>query len=156
MKFRLEICIFGTEENEGMAETENIIIKDTLDGLGADAYSNYLAHALCLAGSCRLRYNGEERELQAGDLMIVRKGKLVEHIRPAEDFRVKVIYVTSEFVVLSTPLSNYGMKGQLALFLNPIMKLNAEQFRDGGISVGTDRPSFPKGLADSFRTAVDN
>ena len=37
MKFRLEICIFGTEENEGMAETENIIIKDTLDGLGADA-----------------------------------------------------------------------------------------------------------------------
>ena len=124
MKFRLEICIFGTEENEGMAETENIIIKDTLDGLGTDAYSNYLAHALCLAGSCRLRYNGEERELQAGDLMIVRKGKLVEHIRPAEDFRVKVIYVTSEFVVLSTP---YGMKGQLALFLNPIMKLNAEQ-----------------------------
>ncbi len=84
-----------------MAETENIIIKDTLDGLGTDAYSNYLAHALCLAGSCRLKYNGEERELQAGDLMIVRKGKLVERI--------------------------YGMKGQLALFLNPIMKLNAEQ-----------------------------
>ena len=110
-----------------MAETENIIIKDTLDGLGTDAYSNYLAHALCLAGSCCLKYNGEERELQAGDLMIVRKGKLVEHIRPADDFRVKVIYVTSEFIVLSTPLSNYGMKGQLALFRNPIMKLDAGQ-----------------------------
>ena len=110
-----------------MAETENIIIRDTLDGLGTDAYSNYLAHALCLAGSCSLRYNGEERELQAGDLMIVRKGKLVERIRPSEDFRVKVIYVTSEFIVLSTPLSNYGMKGQLALFLNPIMKLDAGQ-----------------------------
>ena len=110
-----------------MAETENIIIRDTLDGLGTDAYSNYLAHALCLAGSCRLKYNGEERELQAGDLMIVRKGKLVERIRPADGFRVKVIYVTSEFIVLSTPLSNYGMKGQLALFLNPIMKLDAGQ-----------------------------
>ena len=81
-----------------MAETENVIIKDTLDGLGTDVYSNYLAHVLCLAGSCRLKYNGEERELQAGDLMIVRKGKLVEHIRPAEDFQVKVIYVTSEFI----------------------------------------------------------
>ena len=110
-----------------MADKENIIIKDTLDGLGTDAYSDYLAHALCLAGSCRLKYNGEERELQAGDLMIVRKGKLVERIRPADDFRVKVIYVTSEFIVLSTPLSNYGMKGQLALFLNPIMKLDAGQ-----------------------------
>ena len=87
-----------------MAETENIIIKDTLDGLGTDAYSNYLTHALCLAGSCRLKYNGEERELQAGDLMIVRKGKLVERIRPADDFRVTVIYVTSEFIVLYTVL----------------------------------------------------
>ena len=46
-----------------MAEAENIIIKDTLDGLGTDTYSNNLAHALCLAGSCRLKYNGEEREL---------------------------------------------------------------------------------------------
>lgn len=48
-------------------------------------------------------------------------------VSPAADFRVKVIYVTSELVVLSTPLSNYGMKGQLALFLNPIMKLDAGQ-----------------------------
>ncbi len=110
-----------------MAETENIIIRENLDGLGTDAYGNYLAHALCLAGGCRLKYNGEERELRAGDLMIVRKGKLVERIRPTEDFRVKVIYVTSEFVVLSTPLSNYGMKGQLALFLNPVMKLDDAQ-----------------------------
>ena len=66
-----------------MSEPANIIIRDTLEGLGTDAYGNYLAHALCLAGSCSLKYNGQERELQAGDLMIVRKGKLVEHIRPA-------------------------------------------------------------------------
>ena len=110
-----------------MENMENIIIENSLDGLGTDAYNNYLAHAFCLEGSCRLKYNGEERELQAGDLMIVRKGKLIERVRPAEDFRVKVIYVTSEFIVLSTPLSNYGMKGQLALFLNPIMKLEATQ-----------------------------
>ena len=55
-----------------MSEMENIVIKDSLDGLGTDAYGDYLAHALCLAGTCRLKYNGEERELQAGDLMIVR------------------------------------------------------------------------------------
>lgn len=133
-----------------MAETENIIIRENLDGLGTDAYGNYLAHALCLAGGCRLKYNGEERELRAGDLMIVRKGKLVERIRPTEDFRVKVIYVTSEFVVLSTPLSNYGMKGQLALFLNPRNEARRratgampQGFRDGGGTAGADRSPFP-------------
>ena len=62
-----------------------------------------------------------------GDLMIVRKGKLVEKIQPSEDFRVKVIYIASGFVVLSTPQNNYGMKGQLSLFLNPIMSLTTEQ-----------------------------
>lgn len=110
-----------------MGETANIIIADTLQGLGTDAYSGYLAHALCLSGICRLKYNGEERELRAGDLMIVRKGKLVEKIQPSEDFRVKVIYIASGFVVLSTPQNNYGMKGQLSLFLNPIMSLTTEQ-----------------------------
>ena len=48
-----------------MGETANIIIADTLQGLGTDAYSGYLAHALCLSGICRLKYNGEERELRA-------------------------------------------------------------------------------------------
>lgn len=110
-----------------MAETEKIIIADTLEGLNTDAYSDYLTHALCLGGTCRFGYNGEERELQAGDLMIVRKGKLVERLQPSEDFRVKVIYVASGFIELSTPQSNYGMKGQLSLFLNPIMHLTAEQ-----------------------------
>lgn len=106
---------------------DNIIITDTLKGLGTDAYGNYLAHALCMSGTCRLGYNGQNFELCAGDLMIVRKGKLVEWIQPSEDFRVKVIYVTSGFVVLSTPQNNYGMKGQLSLFINPIMHLTAEQ-----------------------------
>lgn len=110
-----------------MGETGNIIITDTLEGLGTDTYSNYLAHALCLSGTCQLGYNGQELKLHAGDLMIVRKGKLVDRIKPSKDFRVKVIYVTSGFVVLSTPQSNYGMKGQLSLFINPIMRLTAEQ-----------------------------
>ena len=110
-----------------MEKTRDVIMADTLDGLGTDRYADYLAHALCTEGSCRFVFNGKEFELREGDLMIVRKGKLVERIRPADDFRVKVIYVTSGFIELSTPLSNYGMKGQLALFRNPIMKLDAEQ-----------------------------
>ena len=43
--------------------------------------------------------------------MIVRKGKLVEKITPSADFKVKVIYVTPQFIELCTPQSNYGMKG---------------------------------------------
>lgn len=110
-----------------MEDTRNVIIADTLHELRTDAYKDYLAHAFCLAGTCRFLFNGQEYELHAGDLMIVRKGKLMERIRPSEDFRVKVIYVTSGFIEVCTPQSNYGMKGQLSLFLNPVMRLTAEQ-----------------------------
>lgn len=110
-----------------MEEVTNVIIADTLSGLGTDACNDYLAHALCLAGTCRFLFNGKEFELHEGDLMIVRKGKLMEKIRPSDDFRVKVMYVTSGFIELCTPQTNYGMKGQLSLFLNPVMHLVPEQ-----------------------------
>ena len=106
---------------------ENILIEETLNGLGTAAYANYLAHAYCTAGSCRFVFNGKPFILRAGDLMIVRRGMLVERIEPEENFQVQVIYVTADFISLSTPQSNYGTRGCLSLFLNPIMHLTPEQ-----------------------------
>ena len=65
--------------------------------------------------------------MYAGDCMITRRGDLIDCIAPSEGFKVDVIYVTPEFIELSTPQSNYGMRGQLALFNNPIMRLNKQQ-----------------------------
>lgn len=59
--------------------------------------------------------------------MIVRKGKLIERVRPSADFGVKVLYATPQFINLCTPQSNYGTKGSIALFLNPVMRLTDEQ-----------------------------
>lgn len=106
---------------------KDVIIEQTLEGLGTEAYADYLAHAICLAGHCSFTFNGNDFELNEGDLMIVRKGKLVENIRTSEDFKVKVLYVTPSFIELCTPQTNYGMKGQLSLFLNPVMNLDAGQ-----------------------------
>lgn len=110
-----------------MAEQANVIVADSFSLLETELYKDYLAHAFCLAGVCRFVFNEKEFELHAGDLMIVRKGKLMEQIETSVDFRVKVLYVDSAFIELCTPQSNYGMKGQLSLFLNPVMRLTVEQ-----------------------------
>lgn len=110
------------------SENKNIVIADSLNDLGSAAFSDYLVHALCLEGKCRILYNGAEHMMQKGDLMIVRKGKLIERIYPDSSFRVTSIYITTKFINLCTPQSNYGAKGQLALFLNPIMHLTPLQF----------------------------
>lgn len=106
---------------------KDVIIERTFEGLGTDKYGDYLAHAICFKGHCSFLFNGKSFELKEGDLMIVRKGKLIEDIDPSDDCEVKVLYVTSSFIELCTPQTNYGMKGQLSLFMNPVMSLNAGQ-----------------------------
>lgn len=112
-----------------MEQTDKeIIITNSLNDLGTPAFANHLGHALCLNGTCRIIFNGVEHLMQKGDLMIVRKGKLIERTYPDASFQVCTIYISSKFIDLCTPQSNYGTKGQLALFLNPIMHLTELQF----------------------------
>ncbi len=105
----------------------SVIITDSLVSLGETSTRNYVAHAYCMDGSCRLTYNEEEIELVGGDVIIVRRGKLVSGVRQSPDFKVKTIYVEDTFLEVCTPQNNYGMIGSLALFLNPVMHLTPEQ-----------------------------
>lgn len=108
-------------------EKEHIIISDTLRGAGTEGLAGYLCHAYCHAGQCRFAFNGNAYVLSAGDCLIVRRADLIADVSEDDNLRVDVIYVTPDFIEISTPQSNYGMKGQLALFNNPIMHLTPEQ-----------------------------
>ena len=108
-----------------MKESGHIITCDTLASVAQ--YAGYLCHAYCHQGSCTLDFNGGSYTMEAGDCMVVRRSDLITTVNQSEDFVVDVVYVTPEFIAISTPQSNYGMRGQLALFNNPIMRLNAEQ-----------------------------
>lgn len=100
---------------------------DRLGIIKPDSEENYLAHLLCLGGTCRYRFNNKEFELHAGDLSIIRRRDLIENVQTSDDFRCKIIYAKPGFIELCTPQSNYGTKGSLALFLNPVIHLLPEQ-----------------------------
>ncbi len=111
-----------------METMRHIIIDDSLERIADKEFSGYLCHAYCPAGNCTFEHTGRHFCLESGDCMIIsRRGDLVKNLRPSGNFRVEVIYVTQEFIEQSTPQSNYGMRGHLALFDNPIMKLTPEQ-----------------------------
>ena len=111
-----------------METIQHIILDNTLARISEERLAGYLTHAYCYKGYCTFQRNGKNFRFEAGDCLIVpRRGDLVENVVESDDFQVIVIYVTQEFIELSTPQSNYGMKGQLALFENPIMKLNPQQ-----------------------------
>lgn len=105
----------------------DIIVTDRLGLVDVADKEEYLAHLFCLEGMCAYRFNGQDFEVRAGDLSIIRKRNMIERVQPSDDFRCKIIYARSGFIELCTSQSNYGIKGSLALFLNPVMHLTPEQ-----------------------------
>ena len=111
-----------------MDTIQHIIIDHTLARIGDSAFVDYLCHAYCYGGYCTFERNNTKFRFESGDCMIIpRRGDLVKNLHESDDFKVDVIYVTQQFIELSTPQSTYGMRGQLSLFQNPIMKLTPEQ-----------------------------
>ena len=111
-----------------MEAQPNIILDNTLARIGDPSFANYLCHAYCHAGSCTFERNGRPFSFEQGDCMIIaRRGDLVHNLFQSDDFKVDVVYVTQKFIEVSTPESNYGMRGHLSLFQNPIMKLTPAQ-----------------------------
>ncbi len=110
-----------------MAESDDIVITDTLGVIRTDAKEKYLVHLLCLNGMCKFRFNGKEYELRTGDLSIIRRRELIENIQPSADFRAKIVYAKPLFIETCVPHNNYAIKGSMSLFLNPIIHLTPEQ-----------------------------
>ena len=106
---------------------ENILIANALEADRHHALKGYLIHGLCTAGSAVVRFNEQEFTLRPNDSFIFVQSERTELISQTDDFQAVVVYVVAEFCELATPLSNYGMRGGLMLFQNPIMSLNKVQ-----------------------------
>lgn len=88
----------------------------------------YITHAFCRGGDCLFDLDGRKFSLAKGDCMILpQQTAEFAMISSSPDFAVDVIYVASGFIQVATPLSNYGMRGHLALFEDPVMHLTDEQ-----------------------------
>ena len=108
--------------------TSEIIIRNTLSGIGQGEVALHLAHILCLGGSCEIFYNDAPFIIKEKDCTIIRATQLVGKVDPSEDFEVEVLYIEPTFIEKATPNNNYGMRGSLSLAQNPVMHLTDEEF----------------------------
>lgn len=109
-------------------DKNNIKIDHDLQRLGTDEVVRDVAHILCEAGSFDFTFNGKTFSLKAQECMIITVQKLLEHQMPSADLKVRCIYISPEFIEVCTPKNNYGIKGSLQLFSNPIMPLSGGLF----------------------------
>lgn len=106
---------------------QKIIISDTLENDQLHPLKGYLVHGLCTSGNAVVRFNEKDFTLRPNDSFIFVQAEHTELVSKSDDFHAIVVYVTREFCELATPLSNYGMRGGLMLFQDPVMPLNDTQ-----------------------------
>ena len=108
-------------------QDNSVIIDDRLDRMLEPDFASYFTHAYCTAGQCDITFNTQKFNLSEGDCMIVIANRLVSQVKPSDDFKVTVVYVEESFLQACTPHSNYGTRGGLSLYINPIMRLTDEE-----------------------------
>lgn len=107
---------------------EEIVVADSLRDASEMQVQGFVTHALCKGGECRFAIGPERYRVGKGDCLIVPQQSLLVHdVEESDDLALEVIYVSYSFTALSTPQSNYGMRGHLALFENPVMHLSEGQ-----------------------------
>ena len=106
---------------------QNVIVSHTFSTAQQAQMQGYLTHALCLDGEAEVELIGRTYRLHRGDSFILRKSEQGELVSRTEDFQILNVFVVTEFIELATPMSNYGMRGGMMLFQNPVMPLTEEQ-----------------------------
>ena len=107
----------------------NIIIDDNLNRIAEAGMENYITHAYCAEGECEVWYGGSQLHFRKGDCMIVVANRQVTRLKPSADFHVSVVYVDLDVINVCATHSNYGTRGGMSLYIDPIMHLNEEEQR---------------------------
>lgn len=109
-------------------DKSNLQIDDDLHRINTEELDDYVAHIICYEGKMDFLFDGRPFTLSSHCGMIIRVQRLLENLSPSDDFSAKCIYVKPQYIEYCTPRNNYGIKGSLSLFQNPVMRLNDEQF----------------------------
>lgn len=109
-------------------DKSNITIDHDLHRLASEEVDEQVAHILCYQGELKFTFDGRPFVLDTHSAMIIRVQRLLDDLRPSADFAAKCIYITNPYLEYCSPRNNYGIRGSLSLFQNPVMHLNHEQF----------------------------
>ena len=93
------------------------------------SYTGYVAHILCNHGECRFLFHEQEFILSAGNALISYAENIVD-ITQSENCQLRIVATHPEFHLQCVPQSNFGIQGSLDLYLNPIIELTPEEWKN--------------------------
>lgn len=105
-------------------EFTDVIIEKNLHSLIDESIRDYIAHIYCDKGVCSVVFNEKTFVIKEKQCAIFTIPSFVTQVNNSNDFQCTIIYVSNQFIHLASPENNYGIKGGMLLFDNPVMSLN--------------------------------
>lgn len=105
----------------------SVLIENDLNNLQKKEYAGYQAYIYCTNGSCTLTYHEGTHDVCKDSCAIILNSKFLKNYSVSEDFECSVIYIEETFLRQSEPRNPYIVQGMLALFTQPVMKLNEQE-----------------------------
>lgn len=109
-------------------DKSNMIIDHDLLRLNSKGTEEMVAHILCYRGTFGFTFDDRPFTLTAHSAMIVRVQRLLDNMKASDDLKAVCVYITVPYLEYCSPKNNYGIKGSLSLYRNPVMRLTEEQF----------------------------
>lgn len=100
-----------------------VFISTRAEDIETGHFGDALAHTYCYQGELNFQFNAGEYTLRPSNCMILRRRETFRVVKKSDDLVLLTVFVTPEFTLWSSPRSNYGARGQLALYENPVIEL---------------------------------
>ena len=107
-----------------LREYDVIITDDVYDAM-SDGFMGTCLHIIVTSGKLSFRNDNKKVEAETNDCIIMPNRTLINDIRTSDDFTMKSVIVSQRFMRISLPMSNYEMKGLLAMTENPVIRMTA-------------------------------
>ena len=109
-------------------DKSNMIMDHDLRRLNSKGTEEMVAHILCYRGTFDFTFDDRPFTLSPHTAMIVRIQKLLDNKKASDDQAVRCVYIKVPYLEYCSPKNNYGIKGSLSLYRNPVMRLTDKQF----------------------------
>lgn len=106
---------------------ENVIIENGIDMILDSSRKNYQTYIYCSGGTCRMTYNGQVFHVKQSSCVVILNVKLVQQLKPSDDFECMVISIDEAFLRQSQPSNPYMIQGMLSLQTSPVMDLDVQE-----------------------------
>lgn len=102
---------------------DNIIYTEDISEAMADRYLDCCLHLVCLTGEATFVLDGKTYRVKVDDCIIKPGASPITEVWASDDFRMKGVVITNEYLRKSLPKTHYEVKGMMSMLSNPIMPM---------------------------------